>query len=63
MSYLLSTASLEAHYLNAAEGAFGSHPGHDAHIHQTLSGIQILVMQDALDRVDKERVAKCASTR
>lgn len=37
-------------------GAFGAHPRHDGHILPTLSGIQILVMLDALDRLDKERV-------
>ena len=40
-------------------GGFGAHPDHDAHIHSTLSAIQILVMQDALDRVDVDRVIKC----
>lgn len=44
---------------NAREGAFGAHPDHDAHIHPTLSAIQILVTQDALDRVDIPRVTKC----
>ncbi|KAH8111599.1 terpenoid cyclases/Protein prenyltransferase [Phellopilus nigrolimitatus] len=37
-------------------GAFGAYPGHDAHILSTLSAIQILIMQDALDRVDVGRV-------
>ncbi|KAK7061562.1 rab geranylgeranyltransferase [Favolaschia claudopus] len=37
-------------------GGFGAHPGHDAHIHATLSAIQILVMYDALDRLDIPRV-------
>lgn len=40
-------------------GSFGAHPGHDAHIHATLSGLQVLIMQDALDRVDVERVVVC----
>ena len=40
-------------------GAFGAHPGHDAHLLPTLSAIQILVTQDALDRVDVDRVTKC----
>ncbi|KAJ7937231.1 rab geranylgeranyltransferase [Mycena leptocephala] len=39
-------------------GGFGAHPAHDAHIHPTLSAIQILVMYDALDRVDVPRVVK-----
>jgi len=37
-------------------GAFGAHPRHDAHILPTLSGIQILVIHDALDRLDTKRV-------
>ena len=40
-------------------GAFGAHPDHDAHILSTLSAIQIMIMQDALDRVDVDRVVKC----
>ncbi|KAG5645683.1 hypothetical protein DXG03_005521 [Asterophora parasitica] len=40
-------------------GAFGAHPDHDAHIHSTLSAIQILVTHDALDRIDIPRVVKC----
>ncbi|KAK1925313.1 terpenoid cyclases/protein prenyltransferase alpha-alpha toroid [Papiliotrema laurentii] len=39
-------------------GTFGAHPGHDGHILGTLSGIQILVMQDALNRADTERITK-----
>ncbi|KAI0781040.1 rab geranylgeranyltransferase [Trametes elegans] len=39
-------------------GAFGAHPDHDAHLLSTLSAIQILIMQDALDRIDVPRVAK-----
>ena len=46
--------------LTFSTGAFGAHPGHDAHILSTLSGIQILITQDALDRVDIARVVKCA---
>jgi len=42
-------------------GAFGAHPDHDAHLLSTLSAIQILVMQDALDRLDVDRVVKCAT--
>ncbi|KAL0255546.1 hypothetical protein I308_100351 [Cryptococcus tetragattii IND107] len=37
-------------------GTFGPHPGHDGHILATLSGIQVLLMEDALDRVDVERI-------
>ncbi|KAJ7845640.1 terpenoid cyclases/protein prenyltransferase alpha-alpha toroid, partial [Mycena olivaceomarginata] len=39
-------------------GGFAAHPGHDAHIHPTLSAIQILVMYDALDRLDAHLVVK-----
>ncbi|KAK9470269.1 terpenoid cyclases/protein prenyltransferase alpha-alpha toroid [Dipodascopsis tothii] len=40
-----------------ANGGFGAHPGHDAHILSTLSAVQILFMQDALDRIDADAVA------
>ncbi|KAJ7781447.1 rab geranylgeranyltransferase [Mycena metata] len=39
-------------------GGFGAHPAHDAHIHPTLSAIQILITYDALDRLDVPRVVK-----
>ena len=42
-------------------GTFGAHPGHDGHILATLSAIQILVMQDALKRIDVERIVTCKS--
>lgn len=35
-------------------GAFGAHPRHDGHILPTLSGIQILIMLDALHLLDVE---------
>ncbi|KAG1738960.1 rab geranylgeranyltransferase [Suillus lakei] len=41
-------------------GAFGAHPDHDAHLLSTLSAVQILLMQNALNRVDIDRVVKCA---
>ncbi len=44
-----------------SSGAFGAHPDHDAHLLSTLSAIQILVMQDALDRMDVDRVVRCES--
>lgn len=40
-------------------GAFGAHPRHDGHLLATLSAIQILAMQDAMDRLDKQRIARC----
>ena len=45
--------------LTIITGAFGAHPNHDAHLLSTLSAIQILVTQNALDRIDKGRVVKC----
>ncbi|KAI1795974.1 rab geranylgeranyltransferase [Ganoderma leucocontextum] len=39
-------------------GGFGAHPDHDAHILATLSAIQILTTQNALDRLDIPRVVK-----
>lgn len=44
-------------------GGFGAHPDHDAHLLSTLSAIQILTIQDALDRLDVPRVVKCACLR
>lgn len=45
------------------QGAFGSHPGHDAQIHVTLSGVQILFMYGRLDRLGdkRERIIECRS--
>jgi len=40
-------------------GAFGAHPGHDAHILSTLSAIQVLATHDALGRIDAPRVIDC----
>lgn len=39
-------------------GGFGAHPDHDAHLLSTLSAIQILCIQDAMDRLDVDRVTK-----
>ncbi|EKM76315.1 hypothetical protein AGABI1DRAFT_131406 [Agaricus bisporus var. burnettii JB137-S8] len=41
---------------NDEAGGFGAHPDHDAHLLSTCSAIQILVMQDALNRLDIPRV-------
>lgn len=43
------------------KGAFGAHPGHDAHILSTLSAIQILATHDALSRIDSPRIIDCTS--
>ena len=45
--------------LKLMSGTFGAHPGHDGHILGTLSGIQILVMQDALHQADTESIVRC----
>ncbi|EJT99925.1 rab geranylgeranyltransferase [Dacryopinax primogenitus] len=45
------------------EGAFGAHPGHDAHVLPTLSSIQILVMYDEVERADKERLVSYLAAR
>lgn len=42
-------------------GGFGAHPEHDAHLLSTLSAIQILVMQDAVDRLNIPHVVNCKS--
>ncbi|KAK9235638.1 terpenoid cyclases/protein prenyltransferase alpha-alpha toroid [Lipomyces kononenkoae] len=39
-------------------GGFGAHPGHDPHLLYTLYAIQILFIQDALDVVDADVVAR-----
>ena len=54
-------ASMPEHVMltSRGSGAFGAHPDHDAHLLSTLSAIQILMMQDALDRLDIPRVVKC----
>ncbi|KAK7206863.1 terpenoid cyclases/protein prenyltransferase alpha-alpha toroid [Myxozyma melibiosi] len=41
-----------------ANGGFGANPGHDEHILYTLSAIQILFIQGAMDEVDADLVAK-----
>jgi len=49
------------HYAQFA-GAFAPHPGHDPHLHPTLSAIQILLMQDALHLVSVDKVVQCEQT-
>lgn len=48
---------------NQETGGFGSFPGHDAHVHSSLSAIQILAMKDALGELDsrslREPLIKC----
>ncbi|KAJ2065500.1 Rab geranylgeranyltransferase [Coemansia sp. S146] len=38
------------------DGGFGGHTGHDSHILYTMSAVQLLVMYDALDKVDAQKV-------
>lgn len=40
-------------------GGFAPHPGHDAHLHPTLSAVQILLMQGAMDLLDRDKIVKC----
>jgi len=39
-------------------GGFGAHPGHDPHILNTVSAVQILAIEDALDEVDIDKIAR-----
>ncbi|KAJ9122382.1 hypothetical protein QFC22_001804 [Naganishia vaughanmartiniae] len=39
-------------------GAFGAHPRHDGHILATLSAVQILAIQDALDLLNRDRIVE-----
>ncbi|KAK9325408.1 terpenoid cyclases/protein prenyltransferase alpha-alpha toroid [Lipomyces orientalis] len=41
-----------------SNGGFGANPGHDPHLLYTLSAVQILFIQDALDTIDADLVAK-----
>ncbi|CCF50825.1 hypothetical protein NDA11_000838 [Ustilago hordei] len=41
---------------NEQTGGFGSFPGHDAHVHSSLSAIQILAMKDALTELEERRL-------
>jgi len=45
------------------EGAFAAHPGHDAHVLPTLSALQILLMYDALDKADSNRLVTYLAAR
>lgn len=40
-------------------GGFAPHPGHEPHIHSTLSAVQILAMQDSLDVLNKDKIVAC----
>ncbi|GAA5823686.1 hypothetical protein JCM11251_000725 [Rhodosporidiobolus azoricus] len=41
---------------NEDAGGFSPHPGHDPHIHSTLSAIQILAMQDSLSVLNVDKI-------
>jgi geranylgeranyl transferase type-2 subunit beta len=40
-------------------GGFGGNADHDSHLLYTTSAIQCLIMCDALDKVDVDKVANC----
>ena len=40
-------------------GGFGAHPGHDPHILNTISAVQIMAIVDALDEIDGDKIARC----
>ncbi|KAG5460670.1 MAG: hypothetical protein BJ554DRAFT_7248, partial [Olpidium bornovanus] len=42
-----------------ASGGFCGHVRHDPHLLYTLSAVQILVLHDALDAVDVEKIVQC----
>lgn len=41
------------------DGGFGGSERHDSHLLYTLSAVQILLLYDALDRVNAEQVLRC----
>jgi geranylgeranyl transferase type-2 subunit beta len=41
------------------DGGFSGNVGHDSHLLYTLSAVQILALLDALDQIDKHKVASC----
>lgn len=42
-----------------SSGGFGANVEYDPHILYTLSAVQILFMEDALNRIDIDKVADC----
>lgn len=58
--YLCCTFVLSGVWLS---GGFGGHVDQDAHILYTLSALQVLVMYDALNRVDIDAVSRCTFER
>jgi len=40
-------------------GGFAPHPGHDVHLHPTLSAIQILATHNSLHLLNKEKITTC----
>ena len=64
---MVAAATIQTTENSTKKGAFGAHPGHDAHILSTLSAIQVLATHDddthhALSRINKPRVVDCASS-
>lgn len=41
------------------DGGFGGNKTHDSHLLYTLSGVQVLLMLDAIDRVDTSKIVDC----
>lgn len=42
-------------------GGFGGNLEHDAHLLYTLSAVQILIVLDSLDKINKQATANCLS--
>ena len=59
--FFLAVRQIGRYHERSSQGAFGAHPGHDAHVLSTLSAIQVLVTHDALGRIDAPRVIDCTS--
>jgi geranylgeranyl transferase type-2 subunit beta len=52
--------SLSLFLLSSNEiGGFGGSVGHDPHLLYTLSAIQVFALFNAMDRLDRDRIAKC----
>lgn len=43
----------------SSPGGFAPFPGHDTHVHSTLSAIQVLALKDAVNVIDKPAVIRC----
>lgn len=64
--HLLPTDDLVKFVLDCYDetsGGFGPFPKHDAHILNTLSGVQVLALKGKLDVLDREKVIECTYQR